>query len=107
MTVDLAVTVVSAPREPLHDLAVTPVARDRFCCVVAPSHRFAERSGLTWADLVDEPFIAFDATTSIRQHVDASLAAARVSPRETVVRATSPPWPGWWPPSWAFPWCQV
>ena len=84
-TVDLAVTVVSAAPEPLHDLTVTPVASDRFCCVVPPSHRFAERSALTWADLVGEPFIAFDATTSIRQHVDASLAAARVSPREAVV----------------------
>jgi DNA-binding transcriptional LysR family regulator len=77
--------VVSAVPEPLDDLAVTPVASDRFCCVVPPAHRFAQRSNLAWAELVDEPCIAFDATTSIRQHVDASLAPAGVVPRRVVV----------------------
>jgi LysR family carnitine catabolism transcriptional activator len=82
--VDLAVTVVSATPDPLTDLAVTPVATDRFCCVVPPTHRFAGRVVLSWDELAGEAFIAFDRTTSIRQHVDASLAAAGVTPRQVV-----------------------
>jgi LysR family carnitine catabolism transcriptional activator len=104
--VDLAVTVVSAVPEPLDDLAVTPVASDRFCCVVPPAHRFARRSTLAWAELVDEPFIAFDATTSIRQHVDASLAAAGVVPLRVVV-AACPSCLAWCYPSWASPACST
>lgn len=82
--VDLAVTVVSQAPGPLDGLAVTPVAADRFCCVVPPGHRFAGRGVLRWAELAGEAFIAFDRTTSIRQHVDASLAAAGVAPRQVV-----------------------
>jgi LysR family carnitine catabolism transcriptional activator len=82
--VDLAVTVVSAAPDPLTDLTVTPVATDRFCCVVPPAHRFADRDVLSWRELAGEAFIAFDRTTSIRQHVDASLAAAGVVPRQVV-----------------------
>jgi LysR family transcriptional regulator, carnitine catabolism transcriptional activator len=82
--VDLAVTVVSATPDPLADLAVVPVATDRFCCVVPPAHRFACREVLPWGELAGEPFIAFDRTTSIRQHVDASLTAAGVAPRQVV-----------------------
>jgi len=81
---DLAVTVVSQAPDPLADLDVTPVARDRFCCVVPPGHRFARRDRLAWRELAGEPFIAFDRTTSIRQHVDACLAAADVAPRQVV-----------------------
>ncbi|MFC5235267.1 LysR family transcriptional regulator [Pseudonocardia zijingensis] len=82
--VDLAVTVVSETPDPLDDLAVTPVAADRFCCVVPPAHRFAGRVALSWSELAGEAFIAFDHTTSIRQHVDASFAAAGVAPRQVV-----------------------
>jgi DNA-binding transcriptional LysR family regulator len=82
--VDLAVTVVSEAPDPLADLAVTPVATDRFCCVVPPAHRFARRGRLAWRELAGEPFIAFDRTTSIRQHVDASLSAAGVTPHQVV-----------------------
>src|SRR5690606_15155669 len=81
---DLAVTVVSQAPDPLADLDVTPVARDRFCCVVPPGHRFARRDRLAWRELAGEPFIAFDRTTSIRQHVDACPAAADVAPRQAV-----------------------
>lgn len=79
--VDLAVTVISAAPDPLADLAVTPAATDRFCCVVPPAHRFAGRATMSWGELAGEAFIAFDRTTSIRQHVDSALAAAGVTPR--------------------------
>jgi DNA-binding transcriptional LysR family regulator len=82
--VDLAVTVVSQTPDPLQGLTVTPVATDRFCCVVPPGHRFSGRDVLSWGELAGEAFIAFDRTTSIRQHVDASLAAADVAPRQVV-----------------------
>jgi LysR family transcriptional regulator, carnitine catabolism transcriptional activator len=82
--VDLAVTVVSAAPGSLADLAVTPVATDRFCCVLPPGHRLAARDVLRWEELAEEPFIAFDRTTSIRQHVDAAFAAAGAAPRQVV-----------------------
>jgi len=85
-TVDLAVTVVSALAQPLGDLDVTPVVADQFCCIFPPSHRFADGADLCWSDLADEPFISFDATTSIRQHVDRALADAGARPR-TVINA--------------------
>jgi len=85
-TVDLAVTVVSALAQPVDDLDVTPVVADQFCCVFPPSHRFAEVTDLYWSDLSDEAFISFDATTSIRQHVDRALADAHSRPR-TVINA--------------------
>jgi LysR family transcriptional regulator, carnitine catabolism transcriptional activator len=82
--VDLAVTVVSATTVSLDDLEVDKVAVDRFCCIVPRGHRFAARAELPWSALHGEPFIAFDATTSIRQHVDLALATAGVAPDQVV-----------------------
>jgi DNA-binding transcriptional LysR family regulator len=75
--VDLAVTVVP---EPLPDLHVRPIAADRFCCVFPPSHRFSERRRLDWADLADQPHVAFTPSSSIRQHAERAFAAAKVHP---------------------------
>ncbi|GAA4859281.1 LysR family transcriptional regulator [Saccharopolyspora cebuensis] len=75
--VDLAVTVAA---EPLPDLLVQPIAADRFCCVHPADHRFADRDRLAWADLADEPHVAFEPATSIRQHADRAFAAARTAP---------------------------
>ncbi|WP_460398332.1 LysR family transcriptional regulator [Actinophytocola sediminis] len=82
--VDFAVTVVSATDDPIDDLAVTPVARDRFCCVFPPGHPFAQRQVVTWADLAGEAFIAFDRTTSIRQHLDRAFLESGTHPRNAV-----------------------
>ncbi|MCP2164056.1 LysR family transcriptional regulator [Goodfellowiella coeruleoviolacea] len=82
--VDLAVTVVSALAQPLDDLDVSPVATDQFCCVFPRDHRFAGLAELSWADLADEPFISFDRTTSIRQHVELAMAEARVRPHTVI-----------------------
>lgn len=75
--VDLAVTVVP---EPLPDLQVRPIAADRFCCVFPPSHPFAERRRLDWADLAGQPHVAFEPSSSIRQHAERAFATARVRP---------------------------
>jgi DNA-binding transcriptional LysR family regulator len=82
--VDFAVTVVSATAEPIDGLHVTPVAADRFCCVFPPGHPFAERDEVTWSALAQEAFIAFDRTTSIRQHLDRAFAESGSVPRNAI-----------------------
>ncbi|MCT2582116.1 LysR family transcriptional regulator [Actinophytocola gossypii] len=82
--VDFAITVVSATGEPLDDLDVTPVARDRFCVVFPPGHAFASAAEVSWSDLAGEAFIAFDRTTSIRQHLDRAFAESGTAPRNAV-----------------------
>ncbi|MBQ6639945.1 MAG: LysR family transcriptional regulator [Saccharopolyspora sp.] len=73
--VDLAVTVRLDGSE--DDLEVYPLAVDRFCCVFPAGHRFADRTRLEWADLADEPCIAFDTSSSIRWHTDRAVPNAR------------------------------
>ncbi|MCX2728909.1 LysR family transcriptional regulator [Saccharopolyspora sp. NFXS83] len=80
--VDLAVTVLLDDAG--DDLEAHPLATDRFCCVFPPAHRFADRDSLRWDDLDGEPYIAFDAASSIRAHTDRATAAARVHPELVV-----------------------
>lgn len=75
--VDFAVTVAD---EPASRLTVQPVAVDDFFCVFPPRHRFATAPRLRWADLQDEPFIAFDPASSVRSHVDSALAQVHTTP---------------------------
>lgn len=75
---DLAVTVVHGRAS--EDLLVTPVAADRFCALLPPGHPLAGRSELRWTDLDGEEFVDFDASTSIRQHVDRALAESGSRP---------------------------
>jgi DNA-binding transcriptional LysR family regulator len=82
--VDFAVTVVSEAAAPISDLHVTPVATDRFCCVFRPGHRFADLTEVPWAELAGEAFIAFDRTTSIRQHLDRAFADSGAGPHNAV-----------------------
>jgi LysR family carnitine catabolism transcriptional activator len=82
--VDFAVTVVSATANAVDDLYVTPVAVDRFCCVFPPGHRFATCTEVAWSDLATEAFIAFDGTTSIRQHLDRAFAESGTRPRNAI-----------------------
>lgn len=71
-TVDMAVTVAATVPPGLH---AVHVATDRFACVFPHGHRFAERDALAWPDLVREPFVTFDPTSSIRTYVDRTLSA--------------------------------
>jgi LysR family transcriptional regulator, carnitine catabolism transcriptional activator len=65
-------------------LTFEPIAVDEFSCVFPSGHRFAAGDSdpaeggapLTWSDLHDEPFIAFDPASSVRSHVDRAFAAA-------------------------------
>jgi LysR family transcriptional regulator, carnitine catabolism transcriptional activator len=63
---------------------VTPVATDRFCCVFPAGHPFTEVAEVTWTDLAAEAFIAFDRTTSIRQHLDRAFAEAGTRPHNAI-----------------------
>ncbi|MEO5664438.1 MAG: LysR substrate-binding domain-containing protein [Nocardioides sp.] len=69
--VDLALTVVDAVPD---YLVATPVARDRFSCLLAPSHPWCGRQEVSWAELADEPFVAFDHSSSVRSLTDQVLA---------------------------------
>jgi len=80
--VDFAVTVVSG--EAVDDLHVTPVATDRFCVVFPPDHPFAKKKVVSWSDLAREAFIAFDRTTSIRQHLDRAFAESGAVPHNAI-----------------------
>lgn len=80
--VDFAVTVVSG--ETVDDLHITPVATDRFCCVFPPDHAFASHTEVSWSDVAREAFIAFDRTTSIRQHLDRAFAESGAVPRGAI-----------------------
>ncbi|MBK1786973.1 LysR family transcriptional regulator [Prauserella cavernicola] len=82
--VDFAVAVVSALSDPLDDLDVHPVTTDRFSCVFPAEHRFGAGTEVSWPQLAGEPFIAFDRTTSIRQHLDHAVSGAGTAPRNTV-----------------------
>jgi len=79
---DLAITV--SGDQPA-GLTFDPIAVDEFSCVFRSAHRFATETGgtpmtLTWSELHDEPFIAFDRSSSVRFHVDRALAAAGATP---------------------------
>lgn len=75
--VDFAVTVTG---DQPSGLRITPVAVDQFFCVFHRSHRFAGAAKLRWADLQDEPFIAFDPASSVRAHVNQAFARAGAEP---------------------------
>jgi len=85
---DLAITV--SGDQPA-GLTFEPIAVDEFSCVFPSGHRFATGTGgtprtprtpmtLTWSELHDEPFIAFDRASSVRLHVDRAFAAAGATP---------------------------
>lgn len=69
--VDFAVTVVS---EQPRDLTFDPLATDTFYCVFPPGHPLETKDNVEWIDLDGLPFIAFDPSSSVRQHVDRATA---------------------------------
>lgn len=69
--VDFALTVVDAVPTAL---AATPIARDRFSCLVAPTHPWRDRNEVvSWAELADQAFVAFDRSSSVRRLTDQTL----------------------------------
>lgn len=68
--VDLAATVSTAVPA---SLSVRHVAADRFVCVMPPGHPLAAAGEVTWQELADEPFVAFERISSIRSYVDGVL----------------------------------
>jgi LysR family transcriptional regulator, carnitine catabolism transcriptional activator len=82
---DLAITV--SGDQPAR-LTFEPIAVDEFSCVFPSDHRFAADTAesaepgapLTWSELHDEPFIAFDPVSSVRSRVDRAFADAGATP---------------------------
>ncbi|MGH3317076.1 MAG: LysR family transcriptional regulator [Nocardioidaceae bacterium] len=82
---DLAITVRG---DQPAGLTFEPIAVDEFSCVFPSGHRLGAEATdpaeagatLTWSELHDEPFIAFDPASSVRSHVDRAFAAAGATP---------------------------
>ncbi|WP_219419261.1 LysR family transcriptional regulator [Pseudonocardia nigra] len=79
--VDLAVTV---PQGPVPGLRSGPLATDRFLVVVPPGHDLAGAASLRWADLAGHDMIAFDPTSSIRDHVERAMQATGTVPGQVM-----------------------
>lgn len=75
-TVDFAIAAMPDARS---DLQAEPLAADSFSCIFPASHRFTSKSRISWKDFEGEPFIAFDASSSIRTCVDQALSASGVT----------------------------
>lgn len=75
--VDMALSVAT---ELPPELVARPVAVDRFACVVPDGHELAGREEVAWSDLSGMPFVAFDTTSSIRQHTDRVSRERRLTP---------------------------
>ncbi len=60
------------------DLSVTPLFTDRIVLVARHDHPLTQRRRLRVADLADQPFVAFEAGSALRQIIDARLREAGV-----------------------------
>lgn len=77
--VDLAV-VGEAPAEPA-DADLTPIAADTLAVVVAPGHRWEDRTTVSSAELAAEPLILREQGSSTREALDRRLAFAGLKAR--------------------------
>lgn len=62
----------------LDEFDTVPVARDQILVVVGPGHRWARRSSLAAAELLDEPYIAREAGSGTRSIAEERLRGAGV-----------------------------
>ncbi len=72
--IDLAISV----HEAAHAGQCQPLTADRLHAVCEQTHPLMERETVRWSDLNDQPFIAFDPTSSVRRLVDRTLDRAQV-----------------------------
>ncbi|WP_432477163.1 LysR family transcriptional regulator [Nocardioides sp. GXQ0305] len=73
--VDMALTVATYLPP---DLLSRPIAVDEFACVVPAGHALARDPTVRWSELSGRPFVAFDETSSIREHTDQVLRKQRI-----------------------------
>lgn len=89
-TVDLAVTaedpeLIGSLPDHFH---FTPIAEDRFACILPSSHSLAEKTGIDWDDLSGHSFVSFTEASSVRRITDRALAARGIRPSQTVTAGT-------------------
>jgi DNA-binding transcriptional LysR family regulator len=60
------------------DLTITPLITDRIVLVARQDHPLARRRRLRVSDLADQPFVAFEAGSALRQIIDSRLRTAGV-----------------------------
>jgi DNA-binding transcriptional LysR family regulator len=61
-------------------LSVTEWLQDELVLLVPPKHRLASRRSFHWSDLHNQPLIAFESGSAVRQLLDRQLAANGVAP---------------------------
>lgn len=59
-------------------LTCEQIAADSLICICSKSHRFAGMETVSWNDLADEDFVAFDPLSSVRTCVDRALQVAGI-----------------------------
>lgn len=77
---ELDLGIVTLPLQPAqkHDLIAVPLVKDELKLIVPPGHRLAGETSFSWKELTNEPFVAFEAGSAVRELVDKSAASAGV-----------------------------
>lgn len=89
---DLGIVTVPVTLIGEEDLVRVPLVEDELRLIVPRGHRLARphadkgkpapgRPGFRWKDLVDEPFVSFEAGSAVREMIDRSAAASGVTLR--------------------------
>jgi LysR family carnitine catabolism transcriptional activator len=89
-TVDLAITAEDPEligTLPEH-FRFSPVAEERFACILPATHPLAQKPGIDWADLAGRSFVSFTEASSVRRITDRELAARGILPSQTVTAGT-------------------
>jgi DNA-binding transcriptional LysR family regulator len=78
---NLDAAVTTPPRSADPRIGFTPLLEQQLCLAVPPGHRLVGETSPTLAAVADEPFIAFNLTTDLRQMIDRLFADAGLEPR--------------------------
>jgi len=78
---DLGIVTLPLSKQAQADLMVIPLVTDELRLVLPPRHRLGDRKQFRWRDLEDEPLVAFEAGTAVRNVIDQAAAAAGITLR--------------------------
>ncbi|WP_186314497.1 LysR family transcriptional regulator [Corynebacterium glyciniphilum] len=66
----------------------SPIAEERFACILPATHTLAQKPGIDWDDLAGRSFVSFTEASSVRRITDRELAARGIHPSQTVTAGT-------------------